>query len=350
MSAQRSRYRRRGLRCLLWAGLGCIVVQLGFSLLLDSWWLGLRFPQLTAVVADAERQARSPEVVCLGSSRLGVAFRPNEITQTSARHAFNACIEAGDPLTSEFMLNRLLERNIRPEIVIVEVSPETLAEKNAWMHLHVSRQIRWLDVPEVLTDVWRSRNLPRLAAARLVPLHTYRRELGAKVELSRTPWKSKQKRRPTQEEQLPFVDTLRITAQNEKDLPPWEKRLIWVPLVCGWLQDYRLGGAAERALERIVTRCRQEQIEVILVGAPVSSPHRALYTPAIESEFQACMARLTSQRGCRFLDWRDRFADELFVDNHHLFREGALAFSADLVNELDHQPVAQARERWRNPR
>jgi hypothetical protein len=357
MSAPRSRYRRRAFWSLVWAILIFFTAQAATGVLLDYWWLEVRFPQAAAVLADASSRSRSPDIICLGSSRLGAAFRPAEITANVRRltgdeglEAFNACIEAGDTITAEFMLDQLLRQGARPAVVVVEVSPETLADRNAWMHLHVSRQLRWQDVPGLWLDAWRTRNLPRLAAGRVVPLHAYRRELCASARAAwpaawTLRWGNRRKQPKPERDDLPFVDTQKVTGRSDKPLPPWEQRLIWLPMVRGWLKDYRLGGAALRALDRIVNRCQEEGIEVILVGVPVSTPHRQLYTPAIEAEFLACMNQLTERPGCRFLDWRDRFPDELFVDNHHLFREGALAFSRQFASEVlvrHYQPAAQA--------
>jgi hypothetical protein len=244
------------------------------------------------------------------------------------------------------MLNQLLAEGVRPRRVIVEVSPETLAERNAWMHLHVDRQLRWQDLPDALLDVWRSRNGPRLLSSRLLPLYAYRRELKTvlvqrlpAVRLSAEKRVRLGKAEPTP---LPFADTLRITGRHERDLPPWDKRQIWLPLVRSWLRDYRLGGSAERALDRLVARCRKEGIEVVLLGAPVAASHRDLYTPAVEEQFQACMARLTAVPGCTFVDWRAEFEDEFFVDNHHLFREGALEFTTRLARLCGSEMPTQA--------
>ena len=338
---------------LLWSGLAFVCAQLGFGLLLDSCWQRLRFPQAAAILAEARQLAVQPDLVCLGSSRLGVAFRPFELSEQLRRQsgrddvvAFNACIEAGDTLTSEFMLNQLLAEGVRPRLVIVEVSPETLAERNAWMHLHVDRQLRWQDLPDVWLDVWRSRNGPRLLATRLLPLHAYRREIKATlvryVPAVRLSSKKRGNSVDTEPTPLPFVDTLRIAGRTDRSLPPWEKRQIWLQLVRNWLRDYRLGGSAGRALDRLVARCQQEGIEVVLLGAPVAASHRDLYTPAVEGQFQACMARLTALPGCTFVDWRAEFEDEFFVDNHHLFREGALEFTTRLARWFGSDMFAQA--------
>jgi hypothetical protein len=101
-----------------------------------------------------------------------------------------------------------------------------------------------------------------------------------------------------------------------------------------WLRDYRVGGGAARALERLLQRCRQRQIGVVLVGVPVSSSQRQVYTPEIDAAFLGYVRRLTSTYGCAFVDYRARLPDHCFCDSHHATPEGGVYFSSLLACEV----------------
>jgi hypothetical protein len=100
-----------------------------------------------------------------------------------------------------------------------------------------------------------------------------------------------------------------------------------------WLRGYEISGLAAESLDRLLDRCRDHGIQVILVVPPVTSIQRVEYTPDIESAFRAYVAGLTKRRGLRTLDFRARLPDDLFVDNHHTSAEGARTFSRMLARE-----------------
>ena len=59
-----------------------------------------------------------------------------------------------------------------------------------------------------------------------------------------------------------------------------------------WLTPYHVGGVSLAALERTLRLCRDNGIEPILVGVPVTRWHRQNYTPAIEAAYRGEMDRL----------------------------------------------------------
>lgn len=100
------------------------------------------------------------------------------------------------------------------------------------------------------------------------------------------------------------------------------------------LRRYRIGGPVDRALERLLARCRDRHIDAVLVGMPVTSFLRELYTPEIDAVYRDYMAWLCRQYGCRFIDWRDQVPDSDFKDIHHMRLPGAGRFSWRLTLEV----------------
>ena len=54
--------------------------------------------------------------------------------------------------------------------------------------------------------------------------------------------------------------------------------------------------------QRLLSRCRDEQVRVILLGIPACTAHRQEFTPAIEQEYLSYIERLVQEFGCRFVD------------------------------------------------
>ncbi len=179
-----SRGQRRARMVLLW-GLGLFtVLQLTGGLLLDYCWPLLRFPSAGQVLA-ALQQTPAPRVVFLGSSRTRVGIEQGVVGPLLSRYcslsdlcpALNAGVPAGDPITEEFLLRRLLDQGVRPDWVVLEVSPETLNQHNEWLAIHVQRQLRWEHLPGYLVQACRSGQGMRFLAARFCAPFLHRQQV-----------------------------------------------------------------------------------------------------------------------------------------------------------------------------
>jgi hypothetical protein len=316
-----------------------VAVQLLGGLLLDYGWPQVRFPLAGRVWARLDTLPRSPEIVVLGSSRLqggvSTAVLDPLLPQGTnpALRSFNAGVGAGDALVADWMLARMLGEGHRPRLVVVEISPETVASYNRWLEQHVIRHLTWTDLPVHLAEVCRCTHPMRLLSSRLLPLYLHRHHLRRHLAESalallgaRKPRTDRQGEGATKIDPAEDEAALR-TGVGEKlhtaGLSEFER----------WLRDYRVGGGATRALEGLLTRCREHEIAVVLVAPPMSVAHRALYTPAIEAAFQEYVASLTRAHGCRFHDFRGRLPDHLFRDHHHVNVRGEAIFTRLLARE-----------------
>ncbi len=100
------------------------------------------------------------------------------------------------------------------------------------------------------------------------------------------------------------------------------------------LRDYRPGGNAAAVLERLLSCCRTNGIEPILLSVPLSSAHRGQYAPAIESAFQGYIAAMAQKYSCRYCDYRSAVPDAFFLDHHHAGPNGAALFSRRFALEV----------------
>jgi hypothetical protein len=338
--------RRRARATLLWS-IGLFVAgQLTIGLLLDYVWPLVRFPSAGRVMARLAQQPQNPEVVFLGSSRFECGIRPAEIGQLLERACrlgepcgvFNGAVPAGDPISAEFVLHTLLERGVRPRLVVLEVSPEQLNYYNEWLGLHVRRQLTWADVPGYLVEAcWAGQGV-RFLSARLFPLFLHRQQVLEEVwsaihrgspPVASAPASAAPESVPVnwdellQPPQREMTPALRASIESIRDFLPRH-----------WLYDFHIRGNNPAALGRILTECRRHGIGVLLLAPPLTEAHRQCYGPAIESAFQEYLAGVQAAHGCRFVDCRAWLPDPLFVDNHHLDADGALYFSRLLTHRV----------------
>jgi hypothetical protein len=315
-----------------------VLVQQAFGLLLDHRWSWARHPRLAAVHDRLRAERPPPDVVVLGSSRfLGQVNGPllNAVLRRElgpgAPSAFNASVAAGDPLVFERMVDRLCREGRRPRLLVVEVSPEGLHHSPMFLEEGALRLLTWGDLPEALPALCRRWRVQRPLFFRLFPLYAHRYEL-----------------RKAAREALPLPEAPRPAP------PAWsDEALLALPsaprpltpqmlaaqqegadLVRRVVRGYRIGGPGPRALERLLRRCRDEGVPVVLVGVPVCSAVNRLWSEEADGQFLAYMARLTSAGGCCFIDLRRSVPDPYFIDCWHVAEEGGAFFTRVLAREV----------------
>jgi hypothetical protein len=341
----RSANRPRGRAVLLWSAGLFAGLQLTAGVLLDYRWPQVRFPRFFEQVGRFETLAKTPSILLLGSSRTGCVFNEaeatravRELTGDPEAECFNAAIPAGDLIVCERLLGRLLDRGARPRCVVIEVCPEGLNHHPGWLSMYVGWILCWNDVPGYLKDLAATGNLVRFAGTRFVPLYVYRdqirRQLAAEIcRLSQDP--------PAGPEATPapapaglspgeaIAKWRKLIADDARDAPtdPNYRTAVGLDDVLRTVRDYRPGGNATAALERMLVMCRSHGIEPILLSVPLSSGHRRCYTPDVEAPFRAYLADVTRRYGCRYYDFREALPDALFRDHHHARPAGGLLFT-----------------------
>jgi hypothetical protein len=307
------------------------------GLALDYVWIEARYPWRAHVYERLKECPHPPEILFLGSSRfegnlscpvLDAALRRD--LGAEAPRTFNAAVPVGDPTVAERILEDLFRQGYRPKLVVVEVSPETLARRDNWLYQHALRLLEWRDVPEALPALCRNGRIMYLFRGRLLPLCTHRylicKEAIAGVSslfhpVPRTPACDMEVGEPVESDPEPPELTPATVALMEAAYRGLGREL----------QDYRVGGVSSHRLERLLERCRSQGVAVLLLGVPVSSPHRRAYTPEVDERYRDYLRELTQRYGCTYSDWRDALPDEYFTDNHHVHPEGAVYFSRRLA-------------------
>jgi hypothetical protein len=334
---------RRARTALLWGLVGSAALQLGLAVAIEFWLPELRDPEFGQRAARLYPRAaavspRPVTLVMLGSSRTTVGFNATlleESLRTSLDRpvvVFNFGITGAGPLMMLLDLHRLLDRGIRPDLLLIEVLPPLLAGQ-----------------------------VPQAELGRLHPTRLWRREIslvqryGASARDLRVAW--------WQAWPVPwYVRRFTIVNRLAPACLPNRLRMDWVYHIddCGWvvqafgspndeqrrlavararqeyafyLNSFRLGGPACQALRELLELCHDQRIRAALVLMPEGTDFRSWYSAPVWAQIESYLDGLSQEFATPIVNARDWVADEDFVDSHHLMMRGAAAFTDRLGRE-----------------
>jgi len=385
MSERRRQSGRHVRRVLLWAGLWIVLVQAGINLLLSSAWWRVRFPEMANVVQAWSQLSPPPDVVAIGSSRTGCALNDDLVRRflnegrTGPRlQFFNAAISAGDYHVMERLLERVdQERAPLPRMLVVEVSPDLLAGPRFWAYSqNLLRQFTLLDTLANAQDILRTGRTLRALGPQLNPVFVHRRLLCRQLyktaerglmgepKANAAPVLSNQRFQlagPTPEQPAAAGPGFLPQPVAPKDDAPAASAPVAAGTAAraealhnaavrasqGWVTHYQLSESAVQTLRRILDRCRQRHVAVLLAMPPHHSIYREQITPAVRASFQQFIASVCADTGCRFVDLEEAVSDEGLPDLLHCNMGGSEQCARALVHRalrsaLD-QPVVAGR-------
>jgi hypothetical protein len=344
----------RGRKALAWALAIFLFVQIAVGLGLDNFWPNLRFPNAAFALGEYQPRAHLAGVVCLGSSRMGMCFRAAEIAQVmrercgnSAIEAYNLSLPRGDLLTDDYLLEELLPRGVAPKLIVVEVSPESLARYNEWLDSDIRNLLTWADVPRLVRE-FRYLGAPQrrsLFLSRLMPVYQYRTDLKRKIFSEVCSSESPKQKNRSLSLTVSRLDSTSSEAREAFDWSAVYARLMDPAMFAGntqlmlpglrtWLKQYQIGGFSARALTRLAHRARRAGSQLVLVGMPVTASYRQCYTPEVQRAYAEFMQQFTRNYDCRFVDYQDLLPDSDFWDGYHALESGGMRFSRRLAVDV----------------
>src|ERR1700730_284274 len=103
-------FRSRARRTLLWCALLLLISPVPGGWLVDHCPVHIRFPEAAATVSSWEKANTPPNILLVGSSRLGSFIRTADLSAATKELVgndspvfFNSTIPGGDPITLEFL-------------------------------------------------------------------------------------------------------------------------------------------------------------------------------------------------------------------------------------------------------
>ena len=342
-------FRSRARRTLLWCALLLLISPVPGSWLIDHCPVHIRFPEMAATVSSWEKANPRPNILILGSSRLGSFVRNAELAAMTkesvgndAPHFFNSTVPGGEPITLQFLTRQILAtKRAAPRLVVLETNADLLARDNLYFKGVITQVMTAGDIPKYLGDILLYHDgVSRLLSSRLTPFFRHRSHLLGWADEAVSPIFLQDKTPVDETEQL--LNRWRDFANDKPDaLPPAERLRIALRRFEIHLRHYELAGATPQAFESTVAMLHAQGCTVVLLEPPLSSAHRAFFNTSMQNQFEAFVQRLHNSYGCQFFDYSGRLPDGDFSDNHHANAEGSLKFTELLAREV----VAPA---WRN--
>ena len=352
VSSGRTQFANRARTSLFWCAMALFVSPLPGGWLVDHCPVYIRFPRAAERVASWEEADPHPDVLLLGSSRLGSFVRTGDLHDTTrqlvgnpAPIIFNSTISGGEPITLEFITRRLLAgMSAPPRLVVLETNLDLLARDNVYFKSVVTQVMTAADLPNYVGDIFLHHDgVSRLLSSRLTPFFCHRSHLLAWADEAVSRLYSQRAQSVSENQRI--LERCRDLANKETEAPlPAERRrsLQQVALQHAGirLRHYQLAGVTPSAFEATVAMLHARGCAIVLVEMPQSSTYRAFFTRAMQNEFEAFIQRLERAYGCELVDYSTRLPDSSFADGNH----GNEAGSAKFTELLAHDVVAPA---WR---
>ena len=337
----RRRLRQRSRNTLLIALISFVLLQGTLRVLIDSVLPEFRDPHFEIKARHLEKilsgySAKPYTIIMMGSSVTGSGFDAGFLEEQLTRElgkpfvVFNMSSLGSGPLTNLVWVRRLLQRGLRPDLVLIELTPQ---QYNA---------------PGVPVD-----------AARFPACHLESAELELVAQFTRQPnyrWEWWQARLvPSYGHRLAMLNYLARTLVPEQDrlvlwtgydercfhkpkgFSPQEHQHILARVEKSWgesLKDFNPGSLSVQALNELLDLLQQEKIQAGIVYMPLGPTLRRQFPPDRLQKFVKATVATTQAKNGWFLDAYAWLDEPSFTDGFHINSEGAEHFSRRLCAEF----------------
>ncbi len=327
---------------ILWSVVFFVGGQAGLGWLLRArpWIADKEFGgKLVRLEALRAKHPGKPLLLALGSSRMATGFDPKSLRSLAADVesepflAFNFAMVGSGPEMMHLTLERLIDRKIKPQRVVVEFWPPFWSFARGIKDYELQIDIgslefnqarllsRYVHKPSALMKLW--------ARSLLLPAYENRRALLAAISPS---WFGEEKVRDLR---LESVDSDGFWRPHEEIRQDQRLQLIgqykehYAPI----LEKIILQDSSIRSMRGLLRLCKNEGIEAVVVVLPEGSRFRSWYSESSRCLFEQYLEELRTREGAVVVNAREWSSDELFLDDHHLLPAGAKAFTQRLAFE-----------------
>ncbi len=331
---QPQRSRRQSARMAVGIGAATLLMAtVGMSLALETVRPDWRDPdfghRLHRLQHRLQHAPDRPLVLMLGTSRTQYGVCPSAMGfPDEAGHPliFNFGQSAAPPLKVMLTLHRVLEAGITPSAVVIEVLPVWLASHGPAVEQLGRRIVNFSarDVAHLAADAEKPGELWQgWATARAAPWYSSRLILMSHWQPRWVPWVSRVDSYWTSMQEDGFIpfpyedppESVRATATTHAQRE-----------LAAALPGFSFGDVSVRALEQLVTQCRNRGIRVAFQVPPVSSGLRNWFGPGVWASGDEQFQKLALQLGVEVFPARE-LPESDFVDGHHMVPRAAKSYS-----------------------
>jgi hypothetical protein len=265
--------------------------------------------------AQAEHPDR-PLGLVLGSSRMTLAFEPEQLTDPEGVYWVNAAHVGAGPILSRVILHRLFRDGVRPAVVVLEVMPTYFVKENGRF---VTGHFAVADFP-----------IARRYSERLFSYdyHFLRHRVTRAPDLTRVadPFAGQYEYHPRGGYRL--LRTEMGPAEREAKIA-FTRQLSW-----GMAQNMTVARGADLAFRDALREAAEHGVRVVLLRAPEGPLFRSWYNPDGLTRFDKYVADVAAEFGVPSVDARLWLEEEDFYDSHHVLKRGADKFTARFARAI----------------
>ncbi len=382
-SRRRQRWIAQQKRMIFWGLFAFILLQLALGWGIEN-EISLRDPEYHQLERTLrERLAENPHkdlLLFVGSSRFtnGIdARRLNEHPDWGHYLVFNFGIPTAGPTLERIMIDRLLDRDIVPKIIYLEVLLTHLnagpqqqldqkmidAARLSYSELRFACESGIAGDAQSSTDARSSHSSGNARgslwgqwlSSRLLPMRRHQKELHDSIALdapssgaysseafsSGASSSGAPSSGAKQTERADHHDDYGTRMRNVLIHTPEQMKALALRQYGRYLESFEVAQGPYRRLLQTIELCHQRGIEVVLLVMPEGQEFREGGGTEIIQKREAFIERIRREAKVPLIDARHWCANEDFYDGHHLSVQGATRFTARLSQETPSYQKAQ---------
>ncbi len=332
---------RKAARAVIVAAIAFVAGQAGLWAALETVRPEWRDPEygwrLKAVKMLDRTRGERPMILAFGSSRTQMGFSPNDLGLGDGARTplvYNFGQSGSGPIQVWLNLRRVLDAGVKPNAVLVEIMPATLAYRGTsetFFHDTVSR-LGSCDLDR-LSAYGRSsfEFRERWLSNRVVPWYSQRFLLLSHWQPTLLHWKQRidfQWRLMDSRgwAHFPFeaIDDGFRAEQSAHSREQYESKL----------RNWDVSEISDRILRDMAGLCKREGIEFAFYRMPEGNSFRDWMGPAGREKLTSYLDRLSNELSVPVFDASAWLPDDAFTDGHHLLPNGARRFSERFGREV----------------
>jgi hypothetical protein len=303
--------------------------------------------------AATVREARDAQILCFGDSLLKFGLLPELIERRTGLKAFNLSVLGGQAATSYYLLRRALDAGAHPRAIVLDCQdlpskPQFPGVRGLGLAFHVRSWPELLTVREAAELAWSARNpelFGSIVARELLPSFKARKEVRSGIgHLVRKGETTAGRQFRAQERNWRLNQGTLVMAPrsghktqitHERMRDPWEE----------WSPD----PVSSEYLRKFLALAAEKGIQVFWLIPPTSPEHEGLRVKTGQHAYYTKFAEALQAEfpGLTVIDGRaPGYTRGVFIDDSHLDRVGAVAFTCDVAEVLARASKPEAGPRW----
>lgn len=295
---------------------------------------------------ESAPEPRPLTIVFLGSSRTGYGIRPAVVEQIVQSQTGRKCIAhnlhvpANGPIGQMVHWQRLLDRGMRPDIVVLEILParfsgsdklkeEMMSFRGDRMTWEEVQLVRGYGFPEEAESDWREANWN--------PWFGFRFQILGGIQPTWLPNTVTHHERRTEGDlgwKRPFFE--KWSPDKYPEAIEANKAILFDKM-----QEIRFDATPANCFRELITSAQNHGTVPAIFVTPEASVIRDWYTRATNSQVRAFVTELQA-KGLIVADGREWLPDEAFSDGHHAVRSWADAYTRKVTEAVVLPAIARA--------